>query len=74
MNVDMIFHNEDLIKALFPEVFSSLGKLGKHCAIKLKPDTKSFCLKMPKWIPFIVYFFYMQILVHLYLNNLSVKS
>ena len=51
INFNMIFHNEDLIKALFPEVFSSLGKLGKPRAIKLKPDTTSFFLKTSRWIP-----------------------
>ena len=45
-NVNMIFHSKDFIKALFPEVFSGLGKLGKPYAIKLKPDTKLFCLRM----------------------------
>ena len=52
-NVNTVFHNKDWIKTLFPEVrvFSSLGKLRKPYAIKLKPDAKLFFLRMPKQIP-----------------------
>ena len=50
-NVNTIFHNKDSIKALFPEVFSGLEKLGKPYAIKLKPGAKSFCLRTPRRIP-----------------------
>ena len=49
-NVNIIFHNKDSIKALFPEEFSGLGKLGKPYAINLKPDAKSFCLRTPRRI------------------------
>ena len=54
INVNMIFHNENLIKALFLEVFLGLGKLGKTYAIKLKPDAKSFCLRTARRIPLLL--------------------
>ena len=36
---------------MFPEVFLGLERPGKPYAMKLNPDAKSFCLKMPWQIP-----------------------